>query len=91
MSFISPGTAEKTKDIQKWVDPLGVPLTSTAYSLFGKGLNKPGPPGPPNPNDAANAARSQTDAMRMRRGLLANIYAGSQSGQPVTGKVALGT
>ena len=91
MSFISPGTASKTKNIQKWIDPWDIPLTSGAYSLFGKGLNKPGPPGPPNQNDAMNAAQSQADAMRMRRGLLANIYAGSQTSQPVTGKTALGT
>jgi hypothetical protein len=51
----------------------------------------PPPPGVPNPNDAANAAQSQTDAMRLRRGMLANIYAGSQNQQPVTGKTTLGT
>ena len=51
----------------------------------------PPPPGPPNPNDAANAALAQTDAMRARRGLLANIYAGGQNQQPVTGKTTLGT
>ena len=49
------------------------------------------PPAVPNPNDAANAAQSTTDAMRMRRGLLSNIYAGATNSQPVTGKTMLGT
>lgn len=51
----------------------------------------PPPPGIPNPNDAANAAQQQTDALRARRGLLANIYAGSSQQQPVVGKTQLGT
>lgn len=51
----------------------------------------PAPPGTPNPNDAANAAQQTTDAMRMRRGMLANIYGGAGSGAPVTGKTQLGT
>ena len=54
----------------------------------------PGAPPIPNPNDAANAAQSQTDALRARRGLLNNIYAGGQAGaasQPVAGKTQLGT
>jgi hypothetical protein len=54
------------------------------------------PPAPsvPNPNDAANQAQNLTDQMRMRRGLMANIYAGGATGaqsQPVVGKTALGT
>lgn len=62
------------------------------YDLF-KPKTPPTPPGVPNPNDAANAAQSLTDSMRMRRGMLANIYAGNQTGpasQPVTGKTQLG-
>ena len=51
----------------------------------------PAPPAIPNVNDAANAAQQQTDALRARRGLLANIYAGSTNQQPVTGKTQLGT
>lgn len=51
----------------------------------------PPPPGVPGLNDAANAARTQTDLMRQRRGLLANIFAGASSQQPVTGKTQLGT
>lgn len=51
----------------------------------------PPPPGPPNPNDAANAAREQTDAMRMRRGLLGSIYGGASGAQPSSGKTQLGT
>jgi hypothetical protein len=62
------------------------------YDLF-KPKTPPAPPQVPNPNDAANAAQSLTDSMRMRRGLLANIYAGGQTGAasaPVTGKTQLG-
>jgi hypothetical protein len=51
----------------------------------------PPPPGAPNPNDAANAAQATTDQMRMRRGLLANIYGGAAQQQPVSGKTTLGT
>jgi hypothetical protein len=60
------------------------------YDLF-KPKSPPPVPGVPNPNDAANAAQAQTDAMRNRRGLLANIYAGSSNTAPVTGKTQLGT
>jgi len=67
-------------------DPIMKPLLN---SLIKK--SPPPPPGVPNPNDAANAAQSETDAMRMRRGLMSNIYAGSQNQQPVTGKTVLGT
>jgi hypothetical protein len=52
--------------------------------------NQPPPPQVPNPNDAANVAQSLTDSMRMRRGLLSNIYAGASSTAPVTGKTMLG-
>lgn len=51
----------------------------------------PPPPGVPNPNDAANAAQQTTDAMRMRRGMLANIYGGASGAAPVSGKTQLGT
>ena len=60
------------------------------YDLF-KPKTPPAPPGVPNPNDAANAAQSLTDSMRMRRGLMANIYAGNSAQAPVTGKTTLGT
>lgn len=60
------------------------------YDLF-KPKTPPPTPGVPNPNDAANAAQSQTDQMRMRRGLMANIYAGASGAAPVTGKQQLGT
>lgn len=59
------------------------------YDAFGP-KTPPTPPGVPNPNDAANAAQSQTDAMRMRRGMLANIYAGAGNQTPVAGKTVLG-
>jgi hypothetical protein len=50
----------------------------------------PAAPGVPNPNDAANAAQSLTDSMRMRRGMLSNIYAGANPQAAVTGKTQLG-
>jgi hypothetical protein len=71
-------------------DPLGKGIDRWAYNVF-KGPTPPPMPGVPNQNDAANAAQATTDAMRLRRGLLSNIYAGSQAGQPVTGKTLLGT
>ena len=51
----------------------------------------PPSPGVPNPNDAANAAQNLTDQMRMRRGLMANIFAGGGGAAPVSGKTQLGT
>ena len=51
----------------------------------------PSPPPVPNSNDAANAAQQQADALRQRRGVLSNIYVGSQSTPAVSGKTTLGT
>ena len=68
--------------------------TTRAFSqggIFGGPRNPEAPPAPPNPNDAANASQATTDAMRARRGILANIYAGAQNTPPVTGKTTLGT
>jgi len=64
--------------------------SNKTYSIL-KAPEPPPTPGVPSWNDAANAAQAQTDAMRMRRGMLANIYGGGQAQQPVTGKVSLGT
>jgi hypothetical protein len=79
-------------ELQQKIDPLAridplskVFFKNTDYS------GPPPPPGAPNPNDAANAAQRQTDAMRLRRGMLANIFAGASSTQPVSGKTMLGT
>ena len=69
-------------------DPMDKLLKKAEFSAYPK--PPPAPPPPPNPNDAANAARELTDSMRMRRGLLANIYAGGLSQQPVAGKTQLG-
>lgn len=62
------------------------------YDLF-KPKTPPPSPGVPDPNVAANAAQSTTDQMRMRRGLMSNLFAGASpsAGAPVTGKTALGT
>jgi hypothetical protein len=60
------------------------------YDVFGPKAVPP-TPGVPNANDAANAAQQSTDALRARRGMLANIYAGAGNQAPVTGKTALGT
>jgi hypothetical protein len=53
----------------------------------------PAAPPVPNANNAANAAQQQTDQLRQRRGLLANIYAGGQqnAAPPAVGKTQLGT
>lgn len=85
MSFL----AHLQQNLHK-VDPVDKAVSSYV------GLNftpkKPPPsPGVPNPNDAANAAQNLTDQMRMRRGLMANIYAGAGGPPPVSGKTQLGT
>lgn len=72
-----------------FVDPMSRKI-DPAYDLL-KPKTPPAAPGVPNPNDAANAAQSQTDAMRMRRGLMSNIYAGASNTAPVSGKTQLGT
>jgi hypothetical protein len=83
------------KQATSWIDPAGAFLgreTGIADMMVKKA--PPQPPGVPNQNDALNAAQSQTDAMRARRGMLANIYAGSQQGAgsaPISGKTQLGT
>lgn len=79
--------------IAKVVDPLSR-VDNGKFDLgwqLLKPKSPPAAPGVPNPNDAANAAQSVTDQMRLRRGLMANIYAGAGSTQPVTGKTQLGT
>jgi hypothetical protein len=77
-------------------DPLGKtiahtdPIGGAVYkSLAPK--TPPPTPGVPDPNAAANAAQNLTDQMRMRRGLMANIYAGAGGPAPVSGKTQLGT
>jgi hypothetical protein len=84
MSFLTGfhNAYSKIDPVERNVDPL--------WSVI-KPKTPPPPPGVPNPNDAVNAAQSQTDAMRMRRGMLSNIYAGSSNQAPVVGKSALGT
>src|SRR5689334_4985585 len=84
MSFLY-GFAQHHDPAGKWIthhDPAG-------EALFAPKSPQP-PPGVPNPNDAMNAAQAQTDALRQRRGILANIYAGASSTQPVSGKTTLG-
>lgn len=76
-------------NVIKKIDPISGKL-DVAYDIL-KPKTPPTPPGVPNPNDAANAAQSTTDAMRMRRGMLANIYGGASAQAPVSGKVSLGT
>lgn len=49
------------------------------------------PPTVPNTNDALNATQAQRDALRQRRGMLANIFAGSQPQSPPVAKTTLGT
>lgn len=86
MSFLSNFAhhADPITDFTMHHDPL-------SKAIFDKKAPPP-PPGVPNPNDAQNAAQSQKDAMRQRRGVLANIYAGQTSqSAPVTGTTTLGT
>lgn len=82
MSFLSHGARS--------LGPLGKVDPLTKFVVREATPSPPGPPDVPNPNDALNASRTTTDAMRMRRGMLANIYAGAQNQQPVTGKTQLG-
>lgn len=72
-------------------DFAGTAATAYGASQLLKPKAPPAPPGPPNPNDAAQAAQQTTDQLRARRGLLSNIYAGSQAGQASVGKTQLGT
>ena len=71
------------------VDAGMTPITNAVTRAIEPG-KPPTPPLPPNQNDALNQAQSLTDSMRMRRGMLANIYAGGSAAQPVTGKTQLG-
>ena len=85
MSFL----AHLQQNLHK-VDPVDRAVSS-AVGLNFTPKTPPPTPGVPNPNDAANAAQNHTDQMRMRRGLMANIYAGAGSPPPVSGKTQLGT
>jgi hypothetical protein len=72
-----------------WGSLAGAALSAGAsYALRQK---PPTAPAPPNPDVAANAAQQNADQLRARRGLLANIYAGGQGAQAVSGKTQLGT
>jgi hypothetical protein len=71
------------------IDPLNRVLSGAVAGAFAP--KTAAPPQLNNPNDALNAAQAQTDAMRMRRGMLANIYAGGSNSAPVVGKSQLGT
>jgi hypothetical protein len=64
---------------------------NVAENLFGGPRNPARPPSVPNQNDALNAAQAQTDALRARRGVLSNIFAGAQNSQPAVGRTQLGT
>jgi len=57
----------------------------------GGGPKPPTAPAVPDQAAAANAAQTEADQMRQRRGLLANIYGGGLNQQPVSGKTSLGT
>lgn len=88
MSFLS-GIAH----VAHKADPISLAFGEKSDPIYGavKPKTPPTAPGVPNPNDAQNAAQSTTDQMRMRRGLLANIYGGASAQAPVTGKTTLGT
>lgn len=88
MSFL-PGIAH----VAHKADPISLAFGEKSDPLYGalKPKTPPAAPGVPNPNDAANAAQSLTDSMRMRRGMMSNIYAGANPQAAVTGKTALGS
>jgi hypothetical protein len=91
MSFLSKANSSPLGfGLINKVDPVNRAASSWVASAFAP-KTPPPPPGVPNPNDAANAAQATTDAMRMRRGMLANIYAGASGSAPVVGKTQLGT
>lgn len=82
------GIVGKVDPLAKLYDP-ALSSSQIVADALGK-KSPPAPPGVPNQNDALNAAQSQTDALRMRRGMLANIYAGATNTAPVSGKTTLG-
>lgn len=87
MSFVHSFLANGAKTL----GPIGKIDPATKALVKSTAPSTPPPtPGVPNPNDAANAAQNLTDSMRMRRGLMANIYAGAGQQAPVTGKTQLG-
>lgn len=67
------------------------PVRATKRILGLQAPELPPAPGVPNQNDAANASLAQQERLRMRRGMMANIYGGAAAGAPVTGKTQLGT
>lgn len=81
--------------LHKIIDPFKSKTFLGQQDLLGDVIDKdntpPPAPGVPNPNDAQNAAQAQTDAMRSRRGVYANVYGGATNSTPVTGKTTLGT
>lgn len=72
------------------VDPSARPFSDTLTRAL-EPKSPPPSPGLPNPNDAANASQALTDQMRQRRGLLSNLYAGTNQTPPLSGKTTLGT
>jgi Mrp family chromosome partitioning ATPase len=53
------------------------------------GIKAPKPPPPPPTIDEAARTIQQTDRLRRRRGVMANVYA-ANSAPPATGKTTLG-
>lgn len=84
MSFL----AHTQQSLHK-VDPLDRAVSGAVGLNFTPKVPPP-TPGVPTQNDAANNAQNLTDQMRMRRGLMANIYAGGGGPAPVAGKTQLG-
>ncbi len=82
------------------IDPIGSKIDTGAQNFV---MGKPGnnrnyygegpiaPPGPPTQDTAANAATQQSDYLRRRRGVMANIAAGNAGSPTVQNKSALGS
>lgn len=69
-----------------WVDPAGafVGRESGIAGALIKKENPPGPPQAPNVSTAANLAQQQDDLRNKQRGVLSNIFAGSNAPPPTT-------
>lgn len=73
---------------------LGPPVGPNLFSSYLYKSTTPANPIPApvaDPNAALNAGQAQADALRQRRGLLANLFAGAGNQNAVTGKQSLGT
>jgi hypothetical protein len=82
MSLFSNSFAKATS----WIDPAGAAIGRNT-GIQGYLTKKPGPPAPPqapNVSTAANLTQQQDDLRNRQRGVLSNIFAGSNAPPPTT-------